>query len=66
MDLLLLLFSFLAEYSNMLLISALYSILFIGGWDSSGYFTNEFVLSFKLTILGLLFILIRVSLLRVS
>lgn len=47
---------FLAEYSNMLLMSALGSILFLGGW-AEGYFL--FVV--KILFLAFLFVLIRAA-----
>lgn len=56
---------FLGEYSNMLLMSALISLLFFGGWATSFFFLPaELVLAFKLTLFCFLFILVRATLPR--
>lgn len=57
---------FLGEYSNMLLMSTLGSILFLGGWHNTlvAMFCPSFapfVLSFKTTVVALFFILVRAS-----
>jgi len=56
---------FLGEYSNMLLMSTLISLLFFGGWTSSFFFFPlELVLAFKLTIFCFAYIVVRATLPR--
>ena len=55
---------FLGEYSNILLMSALFVILFLGGWDTYHLFWNEFFFSLKLVFICFLFIFIRANLPR--
>jgi len=50
---------FLGEYSNMLLMASLLTILFLGGW-SSGFF----IFVFKILIVALFFIVVRAALPR--
>jgi len=56
-----------AEYSNVLLMSSTFSLLFLGGW--SFFFIDyiilpELIFSFKITIVAFLFIIIRATLPR--
>ena len=56
---------FLGEYSNMLLMSTLISLLFFGGWATSLFFLPaELILAVKLTLFCFLFILVRATLPR--
>jgi NADH-quinone oxidoreductase subunit H len=56
---------FLGEYSNMLLMSSLWVILFWGGWDSGYLYIPEVIsFSFKVTLAAYLFILVRAILPR--
>lgn len=56
---------FLAEYANMLILAFIFSYLFLGGWlpvlnfDSFFSFSCEFWLSLKVTVVCILFVLIR-------
>ena len=55
---------FLAEYSSMILMSALTTIIFIGGWISvfpKPFILDSFVLSFKISIILFFFIWVRAS-----
>jgi NADH-quinone oxidoreductase subunit H len=63
---------FLGEYSNMLLMSTLYSILFFGGWLLPflnnfnsliffDYILSSLILAFKVTFFAFLFILVRAT-----
>ena len=55
----------LGEYSNMLLMSALSSILFFGGWLSNIFFIPGFIIfSFKIGVFVVLFVWIRAVLPR--
>jgi NADH-quinone oxidoreductase subunit H len=58
-------FFFLGEYSSMLLMSALLTILFLGGFESFhlGFFlvTSTFFFFFKVSVLCFLFILVRAN-----
>jgi NADH-quinone oxidoreductase subunit H len=60
----------LGEYSNMLLMSALTSILFLGGWQSPALFLSFYPgslwLSFKIVIFVILFVWMRAALPRVQ
>jgi NADH-quinone oxidoreductase subunit H len=51
---------FLAEYSNMLWLSALFSLLFLGGWISPIWFIGNSSLWFILKILLISFLIIKV------
>lgn len=51
---------FLAEYSNMLWLSALYSLLFLGGWLSPIFFLSNSIFWFILKILLIAFLIIKV------
>lgn len=58
---------FLAEYSNMILMSTINVILFFGGWDAgilSPFFSEYAVFSLKTTIFCFAFILVRAALPR--
>lgn len=57
---------FLAEYSNMLLFSALISLYFFGGWHffDINIFAPECIMSFKTVVFAFLFVLIRATLPR--
>lgn len=61
---------FLAEYANIILMSVLVSILFLGGWLCPSifsflfFFNNEFVLIFKTLLVLYLFVLVRGALPR--
>lgn len=61
---------FLAEYSSILIMSALISILFLGGWDSFlnvfniDIFFGSFNLVFKILVIAFLFVLVRAGLPR--
>ena len=56
---------FLGEYSNMLLMATLISLLFFGGWSGSFlFFPSELILAVKLTLFCFLFILVRATLPR--
>ena len=55
---------FLAEYSSMILMSALTTIIFIGGWISifsKPFILDSFALAFKLSIILFFFIWVRAS-----
>jgi NADH-quinone oxidoreductase subunit H len=55
---------FLAEYSSMILMSALTTIIFIGGWISifsKPFILDSFALTFKLSIILFFFIWVRAS-----
>lgn len=55
---------FLAEYSSMILMSALTTIVFIGGWISvfsKPFILDSFILAFKLSIILFFFIWVRAS-----
>jgi NADH-quinone oxidoreductase subunit H len=54
---------FLGEYANILLMSALFVIFFLGGWD---FFTleSELIFSFKIVLIVFLFIFVRANLPR--
>lgn len=59
---------FLGEYSNMILMSTLGALLFLGGWDTLNCFTNTFglyaavlSLALKTSIFCVFFILVRAS-----
>jgi len=54
---------FLAEYSNIIAMSMLFSLLFLGGWHCL-FFSNAICLSFKLLIILYFFVWIRASLPR--
>jgi len=54
---------FLAEYSNMLLMSTFAAILFLGGWLFF-FFGNSFLLSFKILLGVIFFIVTRAALPR--
>lgn len=51
---------FLGEYSNIFLMSALFIILFFGGWNFFGIFP-EFIFSIKIVIVSFFFIFIRAN-----
>lgn len=60
---------FLGEYSNMLLMSTLISLIYFGGWlipffACEGIFLMSFILSLKITFFCFLFILVRATLPR--
>jgi NADH-quinone oxidoreductase subunit H len=58
---------FLGEYSNMLLMSALFTILFMGGWSIpvfSGLFPHYIVFSFKTVVICFFFVITRATLPR--
>lgn len=55
---------FLAEYSNMLWMSALNVLLFWGGWDSFGLLPEPIAMVFKTTAFAVLFIIVRAALPR--
>jgi len=55
---------FLGEYSNILLMCALVSILFFGGWFNLALFPNELIFSIKIIFNSFIFILIRAVLPR--
>lgn len=61
---------FLAEYSSMLVMSSLFSILFLGGWDSFLYvfgteiFSGSFNFVIKILFISFLFVLVRAGLPR--
>lgn len=55
-----------AEYSNIMLMSALFSLLFLGGWDGGLYFVNEylageFIFALKITFISFIFIVVRAT-----
>jgi len=55
-----------AEYSNIMLMSALFSLLFLGGWDGGFAFVNayvfgEFILALKITCISFIFIVVRAT-----
>jgi len=55
---------FLAEYSSMILMSSLTTIIFIGGWlslFSKPFILDSFILAFKLSIILFFFIWVRAS-----
>lgn len=55
---------FLAEYSSMILMSSLTTIIFIGGWISifsKPFILDSFILAFKLSIILFFFIWVRAS-----
>ena len=55
---------FLAEYSSMILMSSLTTIIFIGGWISifsKPFFLDSFIMAFKLSIILFFFIWVRAS-----
>jgi NADH-quinone oxidoreductase subunit H len=55
---------FLAEYSSMILMSSLTTIIFIGGWVSifpKPFFLDSFIMAFKLSIILFFFIWVRAS-----
>jgi NADH-quinone oxidoreductase subunit H len=55
---------FLAEYSNIILISSLFIILYMGGWNSIFGLNGIFVFCFKLIILLFFFVWVRATLPR--
>ena len=55
---------FLAEYSSIILMSSLTTIIFIGGWISifsKPFFLDSFIMAFKLSIILFFFIWVRAS-----
>ena len=55
---------FLAEYSSMILMSSITTIIFIGGWISifsKPFFLDSFIMAFKLSIILFFFIWVRAS-----
>jgi NADH-quinone oxidoreductase subunit H len=56
---------FLGEYSNMLLMSAIITILFFGGWDSLfpyfSFFSPQLWFAVKVVIFCFLFVLVRAT-----
>jgi NADH-quinone oxidoreductase subunit H len=54
---------FLGEYGNILLMSSMFVILFLGGWDFYGIMP-EFVFAIKISIIVFLFIFVRANLPR--
>ena len=56
---------FLAEYSNILIMSYVFSLLFLGGWSSNlSIFLSPLIFSIKVVIISFLFIFIRSNLPR--
>jgi len=54
---------FLGEYGNILLMSSLFVIFFLGGWDFMG-FNSEFIFSLKIILIVFLFVFVRANLPR--
>jgi NADH-quinone oxidoreductase subunit H len=54
---------FLAEYSNILLMNALFVILFLGGWDTK-ILNPELIFSLKIGVMIFFFIFIRANIPR--
>lgn len=54
---------FLGEYGNILLMSSLFVLFFLGGWDFLG-FDSEFMFSCKITFIVFLFVFVRANLPR--
>jgi NADH-quinone oxidoreductase subunit H len=59
---------FLGEYCNMILMSALMIVLFVGGWLANdfflGMFLPSFIFSFKTSVVCFFFVLVRATLPR--
>ena len=55
---------FLGEYGNILLMSALFVILFLGGWDNLNLCLDEYFFSCKVIVICFLFIFVRANLPR--
>jgi NADH-quinone oxidoreductase subunit H len=54
---------FLGEYGNILLMSSLFVIFFLGGWDFFGV-NSEFIFSLKIAFIVFLFVFVRANLPR--
>jgi hypothetical protein len=55
-----------AEYSNIMLMSALFSLLFLGGWDGAFglinyYIAGELIFAIKITSISFIFIVVRAT-----
>lgn len=55
---------FLAEYANILISSALFSICFLGGWNSLFFIPGSLIFPLKIAFISCLFILVRAILPR--
>lgn len=58
-------FFFLAEYSNMLLMSVIFSLLFLGGWLPFFGFSGSFIFVLKVLFVSIIFVFVRAALPRV-
>jgi NADH-quinone oxidoreductase subunit H len=56
---------FLGEYSNMLIMSAVVAILFLGGWLFPFSFFPEFIFSLKIVLVSFYFIWVRATVPRI-